>query len=399
MTFKYSGVIPASKSIMNRALICSSYAEDLVLLGHSSCDDVVKMVSAVQQLSTKINTENLVFDCGAAGTVFRFLSLRLSRIPGTHTLKGSERLMRRPQQDLLDLFARLGVTYEIGREHLILHSNAWKNLNRAIEVNRAVSSQFASGLILNAWNLQEDLVLDMVGEPMSEGYLAMTLYVVQQLGMNIERQNSHLIVKAQSQIIKKEYIVESDLSSLFAVATYAVLNGEAEFQHYPAVSLQPDAVFLELFKKMGISFELKNDLLKVFKTKEFQGVEANLNSCPDLFPVLAMLCAFAQTPSRLYGAPQLIHKESNRIAKVAELLQAVGVQCEERPDGMLITPKPQSPISCPSFDYDTDHDHRLAFAAALLYSQGYPIRIQNPEVVRKSFPEFWQVVGLDLKQF
>lgn len=395
MSFKYQGVIPASKSIMNRALICSSYQEGLQLEGSSSCDDVIKMINAVTLLKTKNSLAE--YDCGAAGTVLRFLSLRLSRIPGKHILKGTERLLQRPQQDLLDLFKRLGVNYELSKNHMILESKGWQNISEPILVQRNVSSQFASGLILNAWQLNQDLKLDMIGEPMSEGYLEMTLKLVESLGMNIQKSGTQLTIKANSQINKKNYQVESDLSSLFAVAAFAVLNGKAQFDHFPIPSLQPDSEFLDFFKKMNIPFELENGSLKIFPTKNFKGLEANLKSCPDLFPVLAVLCSFASTPSRLHGAPQLIHKESNRIAKVAELLNALGVKNEPQADGMIIHPQANNIQQVKSFEYDTDHDHRLAFASALVLSQKVPITIKFPEVVSKSFPEFWQVVGLDPK--
>lgn len=395
MSFKYQGVIPASKSIMNRALICSSYQEGLQLEGSSSCDDVIKMINAVNLLKTKNTLAE--YDCGAAGTVLRFLSLRLSRIPGKHILKGTERLLQRPQQDLLDLFKRLGVNYELSKNHMILESKGWQNISEPILVQRNVSSQFASGLILNAWQLNQDLKLDMIGEPMSEGYLEMTLKLVESLGMSIQKSGTQLTIKANSQINKKNYQVESDLSSLFAVAAFAVLNGKAQFDHFPIPSLQPDSEFLDFFKKMNIPFELENGSLKIFPTRNFKGLEANLKSCPDLFPVLAVLCSFANTPSRLHGAPQLIHKESNRIAKVAELLNALGVKNEPQADGMIIQPQANNIQQVKTFEYDTDHDHRLAFASALVLSQKAPIKIKFPEVVSKSFPEFWQVVGLDPK--
>jgi 3-phosphoshikimate 1-carboxyvinyltransferase len=122
------------------------------------------------------------------------------------------------------------------------------------------------------------------------------------------------------------------------------------------------------------------------------GIHWNLNECPDLFPVLATLCAFAKGPSRLDGAPHLIFKESNRIQKTAELLHYMGVDTKILPDGMEIHPPDHLVVPQTPFEYDTDHDHRLAFAAALLASQKWPIHICHPEVVNKSFPEFWEIV-------
>lgn len=382
---------------MNRALICSSYSKDLELIGSSSCDDVIKMQQAIQLLKNYSpgSEFEVAFDAGAAGTVFRFLSLRLSRIPGCHKIKGSRRLMQRPQQDLLDVLTHLGVNYELTDESLIMYSEGWKNISRGIEVNRNVSSQFASGIILNAWMLNEDLTLKMHGNPISEGYLEMTVQVVKDLGMNITQKDSEYTIKAKSCINQKKYSVESDLSSLFAVAAFAVLNGKAEFENFPTSSLQPDIEFLNILKKMDVPITLDNNTLKIYPPKILSGVEVDLGSCPDLFPVLATLCAFASTKSRLYGAPQLIHKESDRISKISELLTKLKVPHQKTSDGMIIEPKQMNNKYISEFEYDTDHDHRLAFSAALVKSQNIPIKILHPEVVSKSFPEFWQVVGLE----
>jgi 3-phosphoshikimate 1-carboxyvinyltransferase len=398
---------------MNRALICSSYSNELQLNGESSCDDVIKMKAAIEALkkykpTTTYDPSSVVFDCGAAGTVLRFLSLRLSRIPGYHILRGTPRLMQRPQKDLLDLFTRLGVKYELQDEKIILNSQGWKNISDPIEVQREVSSQFASGIILNAWNLKDDLVLKMVGHPISEGYFEMTLQVVKQLGMKVEVLNKtdHQLctVKTDSHINIKSYDVESDLSSTFAIAAFATLNGQAVFENFPSPSLQPDFEFVNILKKMGITVELKSneltkkELLTVQSVNSYNGVEANLKSCPDLFPVLALLCAFATSDSRLYGAPQLIHKESDRISKVSELLTFIKIRHEKKSDGILIYPNNYSYHTHKQeilpFTYDTDHDHRLAFAAALVKSLGFPITIRHPEVVTKSFSEFWTIVNI-----
>lgn len=395
--YYFKGTIPASKSLMNRALICSSYGAGLQLLGSSSCDDVLKMQIAIEQLKKyqPSYTTAGIFDAGAAGTVFRFLSLRLSRIPGRHILKGTRRLMQRPQQDLLDVFARLGVEYKVEPEHLEINSRGWQNLEQPIEVKRGVSSQFASGLILNAWDLEKDLVLNMSGDPISEGYLEMTIQVVKKLGMQIEGRGQDYIIHSRSAVKGAQYLVESDLSSVFAVAAFAVLNGQAYFENFPEASLQPDVEFVKILERMEIPVELVNGTLKVGPVSNFKGVEVNLGSCPDLFPVLATLCAFADTPSRLFGAPQLVHKESDRISKISELLTQLGVRHEKTSEGMLIHPNKIQANEVTEFKYDTDHDHRLAFSAALIKSRGFPIQILNPDVVSKSFPEFWQVVGLE----
>lgn len=397
LSFQYKGTIQASKSIMNRALICSSYRADLTLLGQSLCDDVVKMQKAIALLKnyTSNPSQNVIFDCGSAGTVFRFLCLRLSRIPGQHVLKASQRLMQRPQQELIQIFKKFEVECEMSGEYTTLRSKGWQNISKPLKVESGISSQFLSGIILNSWDLDEDLILNISGNTVSEGYLDMTVQVVKDFGMKIEKHENKYLIKANSHITQNKYQVESDLSSAFAIAAYAVLNGEACFENFPNPSLQPDFEFINILKKMNVKLNLTETQLRIGPTSTFKGVEANLKSCPDIFPVLAILCAYANTPSHIYGAPQLVHKESNRIEKISELLTKINVQHEKKSDGISIYPNTESKHKISSFTYDTDHDHRLAFAAALVKSQNIPIHILQPEVVSKSFPEFWQVIGLN----
>lgn len=391
--FRYDGVIPASKSYFNRALICASYSGSgsVLLRGESSCDDVIKMQEAFARLETQSS-----YDCGSAGTVLRFLALRASRIPGRHILKGTPRLMSRPQEDLQEILTQLSVKLERYSDHLVIQGDGWKLKEPTLKVNREKSSQFVSGILLNAWNLDFPLSISWDPGGVSEGYWQMSVQVVKDFGMELEQDSSGLRIPAQAKIKVREYEVESDISSTFAIAAYAALNGEATFRHFPFQTLQPDKVFLQILEKMGVGIEKTSAQVRVFRkypdTLHLHGVNWNLNECPDLFPVLATLCGFAKGPSRLDGAPHLIFKESNRIQKTAELLHHMGVQTKILPDGMEIHPPQSRAIVDRPFDYDPDHDHRLAFAASLLASQNYPIHILHSDVVNKSFPEFWQIL-------
>jgi len=392
-TFHFDGVIPASKSYFNRALICASYAsvnQAVTLTGKSRCDDVEKMQKAFQHLK-----KDSIYDCGSAGTVLRFLALRASRIPGLHILKGHPRLMSRPQEDLNEIFEQMSVKMQLFSDRLIIQSPGWKLKNNTLKVNRNKSSQFISGVLLNAWNLDFPLHLDWDQNGVSEGYWQMSLQVVKDFGMSLEQNSSGVTISPHSQVQIQNYAVESDMSSAFAIAAHAALNGEALFRQFPTHTLQPDVVFLQILEKMGLQVEKNSDHVRlVQKNSEAQlrGLHWNLNGCPDLFPVLATLCAFAKGPSRLDGAPHLIFKESNRIEKTAELIRQMGVQTKILPDGMEIHPPEHLVIPKKAFEYNPDHDHRLAFAASLLKAKNYPIQILHPEVVNKSFPEFWDIL-------
>lgn len=388
--FRFEGVIPASKSHFNRALICASYGNGIKLIGQSSCEDVLKMQEAFTGLDQKTT-----FDCGSAGTVLRFLALRVSRIPGEHILRGTERLFSRPTEDLRDILSQLGVKMVLQSDHMILSSQSgWKPKNNSIKVNREKSSQFASGILLNAWDLDFPLRIEWDKPGVSQGYWQMSVQVVKDFGMRLNQDESGVEISAHSKSNINEYQVESDVSSTFAIAAHAALNGQATFKKFPFDTLQPDIAFTQILEKLGVGVEKKSTELQIYQKNltgqvNLKGIHANLNECPDLFPVLATLCAFAKGNSMLDGAPHLIFKESNRIQKTAELLHRMGVKTKILTDGMEIHPPEILVMPQVAFEYDTDHDHRLAFAASLLASQNYPIRILHPEVVNKSFPEFW----------
>lgn len=386
-SFFYDGVIPASKSHFNRALICASYDPQVRIHGESKSDDVIKMQDAVAALRLGQTT----FDCGSAGAVLRFFALRVSREPGTFKLTGSKRLFSRPHDELFSIFEQLGIKLKIEPDHLIIESQGWKPKNNTVKVDRNISSQFISAVLLNSWNLDFDFNIEWDNTGVSEGYWKMSAQVVKDFGMTLFESPQGVSVTARSQVKIKDYTVESDLSSAFAIAAYAAINGEANFRQFPFHSLQPDKAFVDILKQMNVRVETSADTLVVRKnpTQKLRGINYNLVDCPDLFPVLATLCAFAETPSKLFGAHHLVFKESNRIQKSAELLNFIGVETKILPDGLEIFPKA---ATVQPFDFDTDHDHRLAFAAALVKSQNYPIHILDPQVVSKSFPEFWDII-------
>lgn len=388
--FQFKGTIPGSKSILNRCLILKSYFPDLNINGFSLCDDVVHMKKALESL-----TANQEIFCGEAGTTFRFMALRASRIPGQWKLTGSPRLFERPQGELLSSLHQLGVLAHIENNTLIIETNGWRMPNGALKIQRERSSQFASAVLLNAWELPFELELDLSGPSVSDSYWQMTLDLVRQVGMTFSEDEHHVVIPQNQKVTITEITVEPDYSSAFAVAAAAAICGEVEISGFNTHSLQPDYIFVRLMKEMGADLQIENDILKINQTEKLLPIEMNLENCPDLFPVLGVLCSFANGISRLSGAPHLVHKESNRIAKTWELLQFAGVDCDMKEDGLVIHGKGRK-LKPTSFAFNPDHDHRMAMAAGLLIRAGFDIKLESPQVVSKSFPEFWSTIGVNL---
>ncbi len=400
--FHFRGTIPASKSILNRLLIIQSFAPDLAIIGDSDADDVVKMKAGLKHVM-----KNEPADCGAAGTTLRFLSLRASRIAGTHHLSGSLRLFERPQSEISRLLTQLDCEAEIRMQRLTVRGQGWQPPENEVVIDRSVSSQFASALFLNAWGLAFDLRIRFVGEAVSQSYFAMTIELLRRSGMKIEKLeqvagdaegDTVYVIGAKSEVTARSLLAEPDASSAFAVAATGVArSGIVEIENWPEESLQPDAVYPALLKKMGCDSTLIENkgqrTLRITRAvdSKLMALDYDMRDAPDLFPVLAVLCSVAEGRSRLFNAPQLAHKESNRIGKIAELIKNLGRKVKVLSDGLEIEGRADSDFG-PRFRYSTDHDHRLAMAAAVAQAAGADIEILEPKVVDKSFPGFWQAI-------
>lgn len=390
MIFEFKGEVPASKSLYNRALIAQSYFPELELLGSSSCDDVVYMKRGLAELFSR---SSQIF-CGDGGTTFRFLALRASRESGNFFVKGTKRLLERPQQDLLQLMEIFGVEAQLTSEGLKIKSQGWRAPSKPLVIDTSRSSQFASSVFLNAWGLPFDLEIEILGT-LSESYLQLTLEFLESIGMKIQKTGKTYFIPRNQKVQKHQYRVESDISSCFSVASLGAVAGRSEILNFPFKSHQPDLKFLDFLTAMNISFQKNESDLIVTQSQEIKPLQADLSQCPDLFPVLAMICTQAVGESYLGNAPQLIHKESNRIQKVSDLLTGVGVRHEVLPDGIKIHGEGKK-FKGVKFDFDPDNDHRMVMAASVLNVLGAKIRVLTPEVINKSYPEFLKIAGIGL---
>jgi 3-phosphoshikimate 1-carboxyvinyltransferase len=399
MSFSFLGQIPASKSLMNRALILKSFYPDFDVIGESKADDVALMEEGIRRLKNAYEIQ-----CGHAGTVLRFLALRCSREVGQHILVGEKRLFERPQEDLFKIFRQLSVKAEIKsltdkKSALVISSEGWKLQGNTLHVSLQKSSQFASAVLLSCWDLPQQLYLrfDIKNKEniLSNSYLDMTKSFLTSMGMFIKGSGDELSIGAQQRPKRQSYHVEPDMSTAAAVAALGVVGGNAKILNFPVDSLQPDYIFPTFLAEMGVDIDFKSrekiSRLCVAKPKlGLKSIRLNLKDNPDLFPVMAVLCALAKGESSLRGAAQLNHKESNRITKVSELLRKIKRPHKTYEDGIEIFGVLASEKE--SFQYETDQDHRLAMAAGILKLAGYDIEVINPEVVNKSFPEFWSLL-------
>ena len=384
--FIFSGRVPSSKSLWNRALIVKSFYPELKIKGETSAADVQLMKKAVQGLAEGITH----FDCGKAGTVLRFLALRLSREKGTFYLTGDPRLFERPQESLIQILRQLGCFVEAQTNKIVLNSEGWNSQGDGLYIQCEKSSQFASAFLLSCWRLPKKIFFALSFKKASFAYFQMTLEFLTRLGLNIESSGNDYVVHPSSVLSFSSIDIPADADCAFAVGALAALLGEAHIVNFDLSCFQPSNKFLELLKQMGAGVEYSSGVLKIYKKEKLKGIRTDLNNCPDLFPVLAFLGAMSEGSSELRGASQLAYKESHRIEKVSEFLRGLAVEHEVFKDGLFI--RGVSKGLSKRFFYDTDKDHRLAMMGGLAQAMGFPVDLSGKSAVEKSFPEFWKIL-------
>ena len=382
--FSYSGDLPASKSLMNRALILKSFKE-FKINGSSRCDDVFAMKKALESLS---KTEK-VFDCGEGGTTFRFLLARLSRLQGEFKIKATPRLLSRPHDSLYSALNSFGAEIKVSDNSVTLKSDGWKQVS--LEMSLEKSTQFVSAILLSAWDLEFDLNIRLDQPFEKTSYLSMTIELLKSVGMNIVVDGLNINVPKKQILKVDELNVEADMSSMFALVAIALKCGELKVTNYPEHSLQPDQNFIEILSLLGAQFKIEQSTLKVNKTDNLKPISFNIYNCPDLFPVLSVLLASVPGESKISGLSKLVHKESNRLLNTQNLLNLLGVKNRNENDEFLIFGSDEWNLNLIQ-EFDVDQDHRMLMAATLANKLGAGLIVSDPNVVNKSFPEFWEIV-------
>lgn len=401
--FAFAGPLPPSKSLLIRQLLLKLYEPRIELPLLSQCQDVVAMQGACQALQAAESPR--VVDCGEAGLVLRLCLGYAARQGGDYLLTGSPRLIERPHETLLAILRTLGAQVEFVQSAgpsphegpaLRVKSAGWREVSTPLPLVGGLSSQFASSLLLNAWRLPFALRLEVGEAPISAGYLEMSIDVARRFGMDVQRESpAVLLIPPHQQITPAAGTAEADVSSAFAVAALAAVAGTAVITNFPQHSLQPDLAFIPILAQMGIPISLAANGLHVSLGERLRPIDVNVGGCPDLVPVLAVLCALADGRSRLYGAPHLRGKESDRVATTAALLAALGRACTPLPDGLEILGQPLCAADrARPCAFDAGSDHRLVMAAGVAARAGFPLAIRGLAAVRKSFPEFLAIAGI-----
>ncbi len=395
--------IPGSKSYTNRALLMAALTKERVIIKNPlMSDDTCAMLSNLKLLGINIEVEDSAIivngsledirkgkyslNANLAATAIRFLLPLLCIVPGEKILTGNEGLNKRPIGELVNALRQLGakIIYlkKEGYPPLKIISSQLKS--KPLYMKGDISSQFFSAIFMIAPALGE-LEIHVEGKQISKPYIDMTIDTMKHFGIVVENNNYKTYRMPLKQAYHcKSYVVEGDFSSasyFFAIAV--ITKSTITLKNLNPDSLQADKKLLPILKRMGNMITWKENEITI-AGKEITPVTINMIDFPDQAQTLAVLLSFAKGKSILTGLQSLHIKETDRLKATVNELAKMGIKTEATHDTLTIyggNPKPAV--------IDTYGDQRTAMSFAIAGAKLSGMIINNPEVVNKTFPEFW----------
>jgi len=384
-------ILPGSKSVSNRLLMIAAVGNFMPNFKNiSKCDDVVTLFNILHSNSNSFNVND-------SGTALRFIIAYFSGIMVEWQITGSERIQQRPVKPLVDKLKIAGanIVYDKKDGYAPLTITGTKMKGETIEIDISQSSQYASALLLIAPMFENGLKLILKGEKRSMPYIDLTIELMEHFGIKIVRMNDEIAIMPGQEYKPQSFDVEADwsASAFWYEMTALIPNFSVKMMGLDPTSKQGDKAVIELWKKLNVETHIgTNHVSLTNKPNQNKSLyKADISQTPDLFPPLAMTCIGQKRPFEITGTANLALKESDRAVAIQNIAKQLGAE-------MIIE---KDKITCTSYDgaikekieVDTINDHRIAMAAAPIAFLTDKIFLNDPSVVSKSYPEFWNDIA------
>lgn len=369
---KKTVILPASKSESNRALMIAAYGgfpPDVANLSDSQ--------------DTKVLREALMFcherktiDIADCGTAARFMTTYLACHDGDWLLTGTDRMKQRPIKPLVDALRQLGANIQYAENEgflpLLILGKSIRGGKVSLDVSQ--SSQFASSLLLAAPMWPDGLQLELRGNLNSVPYLDMTIAMMRHFSAQVERKGNIVAVRPKP-YQPNGFTVEADWSAASYWYEMAAFSEDCEIR-LRLLSLsksrscfQGDSIIAEWMKPLGVGTFCEGDDIVLRKIPfEKRPLHFDFFDHPDLYPTMAAVCAGLNVEATFTGLDNLSLKESDRV----EAMQMELAKIDSRP-----------------IRFCAHNDHRIVMALAPLAMLVGPVAFDHPEVVAKSYPNYW----------
>lgn len=371
--------VPPSKSAAHRALVCSFLAGGGKVSPIISSNDM----QAMQQVIASLKADKSIVDCIESGNTLRFMIPVAAALGKSCTFVGMGRLPERPITDYLRLLPEHGVkcTAADGKIPLTIEG---KLTPGTFEIAGNISSQYITGLLLALPILDGDSKIVLTTQLQSKPYVDMTIKIMGDFGVEVEEKPYGYFVRGNQKYITRDYTVESDWSQAAFFLVAGAINGDITLKGLDLNSAQGDKKIVDALKKFGADIEIRENEIRC-KKSSLKGIDIDVSDIPDTVPSLAVAAAFAQGTTVIRGGERLRLKESDRIESVVTNLKRMGINVEEKPDGMVITGGGARGAELFGFN---DHRIPMAFSVAALEAQGITI-ITDAQSINKTYPTFF----------
>jgi 3-phosphoshikimate 1-carboxyvinyltransferase len=380
--------LPSSKSISNRLLIIRALAGgNLTIHNLSESEDTKVMEEA-------FNSNNHTINIGHAGTAMRFLTAYLSACPGEWIITGSERMKNRPIGKLVDALRQLGaeIEYSDKKGYPPLKIKGGTLVGDSVKIDGSVSSQYISALLMIAPKLPNGLKLELQNEVISSSYINLTLGLMKKCGVQSKWVRNFIEILPQK-YIHSVVTVEADWSAASYWYEIVALADKAELclEGLEKNSLQGDVSIMSLFESLGVSTEFTHEGAILRKTALRSKTFAyNFIDNPDMVQTFAVTLCLKGMPFKFSGTQSLKIKETDRISALQNELGKLEVHLNYKETGSLSWEGKDSIILNQVPVFRTYEDHRMALALAPVCIKTGEVIIDDPGVVVKSYPTYWE---------
>jgi 3-phosphoshikimate 1-carboxyvinyltransferase len=393
--------LPGSKSLTNRALVLAALADGPSVVRRAlRSRDTSLMATALTALGAHVDDSgddwpvtpgafdrDATVDCGLAGTVLRFVPPVASLSTGSVAFDGDPHMRNRPVGEVLSALRGLGVTIDDeGRGALpftVRGSGAVPG--GQVVIDASASSQFVSALLLAGARYDKgvDVLHDGKTVP-STPHIEMTVAMLRRHGVEVDDGEPNRWQVAPGVVRALDTAIEPDLSNAAPfLALAAVTGGSVTVREWPESTTQPGDELRELLARMGCAVERTADGLRVGGPDRLHGIDADLHDVGELTPVVAALCALAESPSVLRGIAHIRGHETDRLAALARELGGLGADVAETEDGLAFRP-----ASLHGGLFHTYADHRMAHAGVVVGAAVDDVLVEDVATTSKTYPGF-----------
>ena len=392
---------PANKSYTHRAIFLAALSDGKSIVKKIlRSNDTIATINAcrsfgveVEELENNVTIKNTIgetvqnsmINAENSGTTIRIAIAIAALSGGNTTLTGDDSLRKRPMQPILDALKTMEVKTESDNGKPPIHISG-KIQGKEINISGDISSQFISALLIIAPRLPEGLIINVKGELVSKPYVDLTIAIMKKFGAEVKIEEEYKRYVVAHQIYKSTtFSIPSDFSNLALLLAANVLLGDGlnidiSLDDMP----QGDEAIVDILERLGVNVTLEENIITTESPVLLNGGKFDLSDTPDLLPAIAILALKSERPIEIFNVKHARYKETDRIAIISRELKKIGLDVEERDDGMVLK---KSSDLYPA-ELNSENDHRLFMAFSIVGMFVGECTVSDPDAVKVSYPEF-----------